>query len=245
VTVTRTFDGVRIAWLLVALLAVAGSAASNPPPYAMPPQAQPAGSTAATAYGPCEYACGQLSRCQLAPYDACVGECRRTGTEQQTDGRERLDAVARTSCDQLAAASDQTASTPSAPPSAPPEPSNGGAGNAPAGRRGSASSVSYTNAAMTSADIYLEVAIAGDGAFHGSWARYICLVQMYGIWSCGKGDVEGRASGRLEADGTGSIELERLGRSTLVWSPKSAGEITLDLPRDWQGGVLFRSTMKR
>jgi len=118
-------------------------------------------------------------------------------------------------------------------------------GGAPQGRWISASSVSYTNAAMTSADIYLEVAIAADGAFQGSWARYLCFAQAYGIWSCGKGSIEGTASGRLEANGTGSIELERVGRSTLVWRPKSSSEITLELPRNWQGGGLFRSTVKR
>jgi hypothetical protein len=99
---------------------------------------------------------------------------------------------------------------------------------------------------MVSADFYLEVAVAGDGSFHGSWARYACFASAYGIMSCGKGSLEGSVSGRLDADGSGSIDLERLGRSTLAWQPKSAGEITIELPRDWQGSnVLFRSSIKR
>jgi hypothetical protein len=104
---------------------------------------------------------------------------------------------------------------------------------------------SYTNPAMTSADVYLELAIADDGAFHGAWARYLCLTEAYGIWSCGKGSLEGTASGQLHADGTGVIELERLGQSALVWRADESG-IAIELPRDWvEDGVLFRSTVKR
>jgi hypothetical protein len=244
-------DVVRAAWVLIAVGVAAGSATSNPPPQAMPPQAMPpqgqAGAPAASpAYGPCEYACGQIARCELAPYEGCVVECRRSGTEQQPEGRERLDALSRTTCDQLAAAMREPAAPPAGqvdPPPAPPAPASGG--GVPEGRWVSPPHMSYTNAAMVSADIYLEVAIAGDGGFRGSWGRYLCLTQLYGIWSCGKSPLEGAVSGRLAADGTGAIELERVGRTTLAWKPKSATELVLELPRDWQGGVLFRSTVKR
>jgi hypothetical protein len=264
----QTVDGIRVVWIVLAVLVAAGSATSNPPPQVtMPPpsqqpQSQAPGATAATAqYSPCEYACGQVARCQLAPYEMCLGECRRTGTEQQPGGREQLDGIARMSCEQLASVMQQSASTaatpqappataaPSQPPIAAPPPMTAStpsaASSAAAGRWISPSSMAYTNAAMVSADIHLEVAVASDGTFRGSWARYLCLVQTYGIWSCGKGDSEGAASGRLEANGTGSIELERIGRSTLTWRVKSASEIAVELPRDWQGGVLFRSTLKR
>jgi hypothetical protein len=99
---------------------------------------------------------------------------------------------------------------------------------------------------MTSADFYLEITIAKDGAFRGSWARYVCLVQTYGIWSCGKGQLEGTASGQLDANGSGRIQLERLGRSTLVWTSRSPNELSMELPRNWQDdSTLFRSTVKR
>ena len=115
-----------------------------------------------------------------------------------------------------------------------------------AGRWVSTEWASYTNAAMLSADFYLEVAIAGDGSFQGSWARYQCLTQAYGIWSCGKGPLEGSVSGRLDASGTGQIDLERLGRSALTWTARSGSEVVLELPSAWQGqNVLFRATIKR
>jgi hypothetical protein len=100
---------------------------------------------------------------------------------------------------------------------------------------------------MVSADFFLEITIASDGGFRGSWARYPCVVPpTYGIWSCGKGSIEGAASGQLDASGTGWIELERLGRSHLAWTARSASELALELPRDWQGDrVLYRATVKR
>jgi hypothetical protein len=69
---------------------------------------------------------------------------------------------------------------------------------------------------------------------------------LYGIWSCGKGDLEGAATGQLDPAGTGWIQLERVGRSTLGWAFKSTNELLLELPRNWQGeAVLFKSTVKR
>jgi hypothetical protein len=229
------------------------SSVPPPPPGQAPAQSYPQAQAAAPSYGPCEYACGQISRCQLAPYETCVTTCRQEGSEQEPGGAEQLHAVSRMSCEELVAAfgSESGSSEPAEPASedlseetiasAPP------ASAAVAGGRWvSADHASYTNAAYTSADFYLEVMIAGDGSFRGSWARYICLVQTYGIWSCGKGDREGSASGQLAADGSGSISLERLGRSSLTWTSRSHGEIALELPQGWQGErVLYRSTIKR
>ena len=216
--------------------------------------AAPGHAAAAPTYGPCEYACGQMSRCQLAPYETCVAECRRTGAEQQPGGAEQLEAASRMSCEELAAAvGAQPSYAAEDPPAAseppevsPPPASSGGGGAIQGGRWVSADWASYTNPAMTSANFYLEITIGSDGAFRGSWARYPCVVQTYGIWSCGKGPLEGSATGHLDANGTGSIQLERLGRSALAWSFKASGELALELPRDWQGDrVLFQSTLKR
>ena len=282
-------NGLRIVWVLVAVVASLASATSNPPPQAMPPRpqqapgaqpyaAQPYGTAGAQQYGsgstqphatagqqytPCEYACGQVSRCNLAPYATCLAECRRTGTEQQPNGPQALDTIARSSCDQLAAYMRGSASTPvsaaptdpyaqapvASPPATPPpaakSPAIGLAGSVLAGHWVAGDHVSYTNAAMTSADFFLDVTVESNGAFRGSWARYVCFAGAYGIMSCGKGQSEGSASGRFDGNGTGSIELQNLGRSSLSWR-KSGNEVALELPRNWQGSnVLFRSTLKR
>jgi hypothetical protein len=134
-----------------------------------------------------------------------------------------------------ASSSDDVDDTPA--PSAP--------ASAVAGRWTSDEWATVTNAAMTSADFYLDVAVGSDGSFQGSWARFVCLTQAYGIISCSKTGSEGSASGQLHADGTGSIALARLGRSALAWRANGAG-IAIELPRNWQGtNVLFRSTVKR
>ncbi len=249
-------------WLVIVLAGVGSCVIPQqnqtipPAPGAAPGTAQaPGQAAAAPAYGPCEYFCGQMSRCELLPYDACVAECRRTGAEQQPGGAEQLEAASRMSCEELAAAvgaeSSSVASAPAVDPDqpdvAPPPASSGGSSAIQGGRWASADWASYTNAGMVSANFYLEITIASDGGFRGSWARYPCVVPpTYGIWSCGKGDLEGSASGQLDASGTGWIQLDRLGRSTLTWRFKSASELALELPRDWQGErVLFQSTLKR
>jgi hypothetical protein len=278
-------DDVRIESMLAAavvVVVVAVAVSGCVPPPQGPPPAQPV--AAAASYGTCEQACGHIARCQLSPYQTCVDGCRMAGNEQAPGGREQLDGMSRTPCDQLAAAmraqaqaqapvaatTPQTGAMPPAYPPAndptyaagatspaatatatatvPATPASAGASAATttAGRWVSDPWASYTNAAMTSSSFYLEIATVNDGGFSGSWARYVCLTQTYGIWSCGKDQSEGAATGRLEANGTGWIQLERLGRSTLVWTAKSANELAIELPRNWQSaGVLFKSTVKR
>jgi hypothetical protein len=105
--------------------------------------------------------------------------------------------------------------------------------------------VSVTNPAMAGAHIHLDIKVAGDGSFQGTWGMYMCLVSTYGVSSCSNSRREGRTSGRLAPDGTGAIDLERTGRSSLTWKHVSPNEILIELPRSWQEGVLFRSTIKR
>jgi hypothetical protein len=215
---------------------------AQPVPWGAQPAvaSQPA---APSAPGTCEAACGQIASCELVAYDACIGACDGVSAEQ-------LDAIAHTSCEQLAASVQSTTSTTPTTSTSTPEfavmneqPSTS---SLTAGRWISTEWASVTNAAMTSADFYLAITVGNDGAFHGSWARYICLSQAYGIWSCSLGPIEGSASGQLDAGGGGRIQLERLGTSALAWTAKSAGEILIELPRDWQGDrVLFRSSVKR
>jgi hypothetical protein len=236
----RTVDGARMLIIGVAALVAAGSATSNAPPPA--PAWQPAGAQT----GPCDQACGQLARCQLAEHGACVAQCRRDATEQQPGGPEALGQIARSSCEQLVAGSGNAPAQASDPGPAPPAPS----APAPpatglAGAWVSTPYVSVTNPAMAGAHFHLDVRVSADGSFQGTWGIYICMVQTYGISSCQNSRREGRTQGRLAPDGTGTIELERTGRSALTWRFASSDEISIELPRDWQQGTLFRSTIKR
>ena len=72
------------------------------PPYQNPQQPQ----TAQT-YPPCESACGQVARCNVMTYDACLTECRTTGADRTPGGVDQLNTVARSSCQQIQAAMPQ------------------------------------------------------------------------------------------------------------------------------------------
>jgi hypothetical protein len=53
-------------------------------------------------------------------------------------------------------------------------------------------------------------------------------------------------SGRFGRGGQGMIDLGRLGRSALSWTAPAAGELALDLPKDWRGdAVLWRARLTR
>lgn len=93
--------------VLGAVVAAIGSATSQssppPPQYAAPGPGQPQAQT----YSPCEYACGQISRCYLAQYPSCVAQCRQNGTEQQPGGPEQLTVISQSTCEQLQASMQQ------------------------------------------------------------------------------------------------------------------------------------------
>ena len=99
------FECLRVVVVVGAVVAALGSATSTsqqqPAPQYGP---RPAQQQAQPQYTPCEHACGQVSRCNLQPYDACVAECRRTGTEQQPGGPEQLALITQASCAQLQSA---------------------------------------------------------------------------------------------------------------------------------------------
>lgn len=104
------FDGVRVVVVLGAVAAALGSATSqsSAPQYTAPGPSQPQAQT----YSPCEYACGQVARCNLAPYPTCVAQCRQNGTEQQPGGPEQLATISQSTCEQLQSSMQQ----PVAPP---------------------------------------------------------------------------------------------------------------------------------
>jgi hypothetical protein len=71
-------DGVRVVIVIAGVVAALGSATSGSQPqqqqspaYAQPQQQQ---------FTPCEYACGQVARCNIGPDDACLAQCRAKGT---------------------------------------------------------------------------------------------------------------------------------------------------------------------
>ena len=121
----------------------------------------------------------------------------------------------------------------------------------PTGHWQSPGSGTYTNPALGGAEMYLKIDVANDGTFRGVWSRYFCTTYpgAYGIsiYSCTPTGSE-RASGRFAPGGTGTIVLDRLGRSAFTWTRPSTGELAIDLPKNWRGGdeqLLYRARMTR
>lgn len=123
----------------------------------------------------------------------------------------------------------------------------------PTGKWRSAAAETHTNPAYTSAGLYLDLDVASDGSFRGTWGRYHCTAYpgAYGVavHSCSVLDPATRkpVHGRFGPDRRGSIDLQQLGRSAFTWSTPSADELAIDLPRNWQGrdAILYRARMTR
>ena len=105
---------------------------------------------------------------------------------------------------------------------------------------------------VTRAELYLNIEVAADGSFRGQWGEYTCgsTIGAYGyiVFPCRASATSGRVSGTFSAGGRGTIDIEKLGRSELTWNTPSATELSIDLPRNWQGGseALFnRARMTR
>ena len=126
----------------------------------------------------------------------------------------------------------------------------GAAPAVPTGHWQSPGGGTYTNPYMTGAEMHLNIDVASDGSFRGAWSRYFCTAYpgAYGIatYSCTMTGSE-RVSGRFAPDGSGEIELDTVGRSAFTWTQQSAGELAIDLPKNWQGDpqVLYRARMTR
>lgn len=121
---------------------------------------------------------------------------------------------------------------------------------APAGNWRSSASATYTNPALTSAELYLSIDVAKDGSFRGVWGQYLCNAYpgAYGIsiYSCNRLGSNG-VSGRFGPGRQGVIDLAQLGRSAFSWTAPSADELALELPKNWQGSdaVLHRARLTR
>lgn len=122
----------------------------------------------------------------------------------------------------------------------------------PSGSWLSARSATYTNPFLAGSEIYLDINVAADGSFRGSWQQYICLSSpgAYGvnIISCSLPQGGRPASGRLGSGGKGEIELDQLGRSTFRWTSLSADQLSIELPKNWHStdsSVLHRARLWR
>ena len=122
----------------------------------------------------------------------------------------------------------------------------------PMGKWRSAAWETHTNPALTGSGLYLDIDVARDGSFRGTWAQYFCTAQpgAYGIsiHSCSTNPTGRKpVSGKFGPGREGVIDLEQLGRSAFTWTAPSTDELTIDLPRNWQGrdAVLYRARMTR
>jgi hypothetical protein len=117
-----------------------------------------------------------------------------------------------------------------------------------------ASSDNWATTGKAGSRFFLDVTVAADGSFKGSWEEYVCFNYQgpYGIVtvSCQRSKKPSPVSGKLDAAGAGSIDLARLGKSSLRYrnAPNKKGEpqLELELPREWlrQGApVLYEASL--
>ena len=122
----------------------------------------------------------------------------------------------------------------------------------PMGKWRSSVAETYTNPALTSAGLYLDLDVARDGSFRGTWGQYFCTAypSAYGIavHSCSMNPTTRKpVFGRFGPGRQGVIDLEQLGRSAFTWTAPSADELAIDLPKNWRGkdAILYRARMTR
>ena len=122
----------------------------------------------------------------------------------------------------------------------------------PAGAWRSGQSETYTNPALAGSGLYLDLDVARDGSFRGTWGQYLCTAYpgAYGIaiHSCSLNATARKpVSGRFGPGRQGVIDLGQLGRSAFTWTAPSADELAIELPKNWQGKdpVLYRARLTR
>ena len=124
----------------------------------------------------------------------------------------------------------------------------------PAGNWASVASETYStplHPVLTGAEFYLEIDVASDGSFRGEWGEYSCSGVSLGAYGfatfpCRFSGTGAPVSGRFGPGRQGVIDLGRLGRSAFNWSAPAAGELAIDLPKDWRGdAVLWRARLTR
>jgi hypothetical protein len=111
--------------------------------------------------------------------------------------------------------------------------------------------VTFTNPALAGSAFYLDVVVAPDGTFQGTWDTYTCLSYpgpySTTIISCSRVKRPAKARGKLDATaGTGEIQLDGLGRSAFTY--RLGTELLLELPKSWarqNEPVLYTSKLAR
>ena len=119
----------------------------------------------------------------------------------------------------------------------------------PVGNWQSAASETITwplHPALSGGELYLKIDVSNDGSFSGEWGEFFCSGGAP-YFSCRLSGKSERVSGRFGAGRQGVIDLGRLGRSTFSWSAPAVNELTIDLPKNWQGAEakLYRARMTR
>jgi hypothetical protein len=129
-------------------------------------------------------------------------------------------------------------------------------GESPSGRWASHDNVAMAGSKAGS-KFFLDVTIAADGSFKGTWEEYVCFsyTGAYGIVtvSCQRSKKPQPASGRLDAaGGNGTLDLAKLGKGSFRFktAPNAKGlpQMEIALPRDWlkQGDpILYETALTR
>jgi hypothetical protein len=122
---------------------------------------------------------------------------------------------------------------------------------APTGKWQSPGHVTYTNPFLAGDELYLDIDVAKDGSFRGTWSQYFCTAHTgaYGVnvISCSRAGGD-KVTGRFGPANQGAIDLVNLGRSAFTWKSPAAEELAIDLPEHWQAedeGVLYRARLTR
>ena len=122
----------------------------------------------------------------------------------------------------------------------------------PTGKFRSGTTETFANPFLAGAGLYLDLDVASNGTFTGTWGQYFCTGHpgAYGIaiQSCTMYGATKPVSGRFTPGRQGVINLEQLGLSTFTWTAPSADELAIDLPKYWRGeeeDILWRARMTR
>ncbi len=119
------------------------------------------------------------------------------------------------------------------------------------GRWVSTQHVTFTNASLAGSSFFLDIVIAKDGTFQGTWDTYTCFSYpgpySTTIISCSRVQRPAKARGKFDLTArSGEIELDQLGRTSFAYTLGT--ELLLQLPKDWlkQGNaVLYTSKLAR
>jgi len=130
-----------------------------------------------------------------------------------------------------------------------------GAADPVTGRWASSDNVSSSGTAKAGARFFLDITVAGDGSFKGTWEEYVCFNYpgAYGIQivSCQRSKKAQPAAGRLNAAaGSGEIDLKGMGKSSFTFksakTQKGQPQLDIALPKEWlkQGApVLYETSL--